>query len=674
MKKGIKYSLWVGACVLGLVVVAGLLAPRFIDINAYKPRIEAMVSNQTGRSFSMGDDVDISLFPWVGVRLSDVKLGNPPGFSEPLMAQIQSFEVRLRVLPLIQRRVEIKTFRLEQPRIYLERQKNGKVNWEFTSPEPVLKPMPGKEAPPAESTAPEATGTLPIADLDIRELVLAQGMLTFKEGDKETRVTDVNLRLGNVRLDQPMDLECAVRVDDRPVSVSGKIGPLGPAPGQTDIPLALTVKAVETLALSVTGQVTQPTKTPGFMGDLDLAAFSPKQLFKALEMPLLLEPRDASVLESCSLKGRIQATATEIFVPSGELVLDDSRLTFTARVKAFARPDVNFDIQLDQLDLDRYLPPPQTEPAKADAAEPVPASPPESAPAPVALGEKPGKSQLNKGPLTRLLLHGKLTTGPLKVANMKVDSLSTHIAADGGIFFLESLKLNLYQGRMRSDIRVDLRRKEPRINLVLGMKDIQAGPLTRDVQGKDIIEGTLGGTMELTMRGTTPDRIKRTLSGRGKKVFSNGAIKGIDIASTIRTLAGQLPESDQVKPKTDFAELQVPFMVRNGLSVVEHASLKSPLLRVSADGQTHLVDQTLDFMVVPKLVATLKGQGDETQRTGLSIPLRITGTFAKPTITPDMQAFVRDQVINEKGLLNQYLKDPKGTEKEVKGLLKGLFN
>jgi len=53
-------SIIIGALIV-LIIALLLIVPRFVDINRYKPRIERMVSESTGRAFSIGGDIDLSL-------------------------------------------------------------------------------------------------------------------------------------------------------------------------------------------------------------------------------------------------------------------------------------------------------------------------------------------------------------------------------------------------------------------------------------------------------------------------------------------------------------------------------------------------------------------------------------------------------------------------------------
>ena len=130
MKKVLKWVSIITAAVVLLFLVALLIVPRFVSLDRYRPLIESKVSQATGRPFTLGGDIKLSLIPWAGLHLTDLRLGAPPGFKEKDLITIQSFEFQVKLLPLLFKDIQVKRFVLVDPRIVLEKNKNGKTNWE----------------------------------------------------------------------------------------------------------------------------------------------------------------------------------------------------------------------------------------------------------------------------------------------------------------------------------------------------------------------------------------------------------------------------------------------------------------------------------------------------------------------------------------------------------------
>jgi AsmA protein len=97
---------------------------------------------------------------------------------------------------------------------------------------------------------------------------------------------------------------------------------------------------------------------------------------------------------------------------------------------------------------------------------------------------------------------------------------------------------------------------------------------------------------------------------------------------------------------------------------------------VTAAGDANLVKETLDFRVEPKVVATIKGQGDTQQRSGLMVPVLVSGTFAKPSFAPDLAGMAKKQLeetVLGSGQEGGQKLDKKSLEKTAKGVLKGIL-
>ena len=164
------------------------------------------------------------------------------------------------------------------------------------------------------------------------------------------------------------------------------------------------------------------------------------------------------------------------------------------------------------------------------------------------------------------------------------------------------------------------------------------------------------GQVALAMRGDSAEKIKKTLNGKGEFVVNDGAIVGVDLAGMVRNVEGAfgLKVEEGQRPRTDFAELDAPFTLTNGVFETSNTTLKNPFIRLAAKGTANLVDETLNFRVKPKLVATLEGQGGKMSQSGLAVPVLVTGTFSSPKFRPDLESII------EKGLKKEL---PGGLEK-----------
>ena len=656
MNKAIKWGLIICTSLVVLVIAILLIAPAFIDIRDYKPQLEKKVAEATGRPFSVGDDLNLSLFPWAGISFSNLRLGNTPGFSEKELVTVKSFEVRIKLLPLISKDIQVKRFILNEPSITLVKNKNGQVNWAQPND---AKEKSATEKTTTESTAEAAESGLPIKDLTVGEFSIKNGSIIWIDHTSNTRqeVTAVNLKLKDVSLERPVRLSFSARLENQPLSIDGTVGPVGKDFKQATIPLDLDLKAATELALKLNGSLKNPGSSPSFDLAVDIKTFSPRKLMTALGQDFPVVTTDPKALDQVALKASLKGSQTKVSVSNGMLNLDESTLKFSLNASDFSRPNLAFEINLDRINLDRYLPPASDKPGAA-------AKPAEKKPS-------------DYRPLRKLILDGQIKIGQLVVSKAKIEDMLVHVIAKNGIINLNPLKLNMYHGSVAGIAKLNVQQDTPRMNVNLDVANIQAGPLLQDVLEKDILEGITNAQVNLSMSGNEAAAIKKTLNGSGQVQFIDGAIIGIDLAGMIRNAkaAFGLGQKPAQRPRTDFAELNAPFSIKRGLVHTPQTSLKSPLIRVLAAGDANLVNETLDFRVEPKVVATIKGQGDAEQRSGLMVPVLVSGTFSDPQFAPDLAGMAKKQL--EQTILGtgegKQLGDKEGLEETAKGVLKGLL-
>ena len=621
MKTTLKWAGGVVVCLVVVVIAALLIIPAFVDVKQFKAPLEKYLSEVSGRPVSVGDDVRLSLFPWAGVSFSALKLGNTPAFAEKEFLTVKSFDVRLKLLPLLIKKVEVDRLVVQEPRVFLVTNKDGHVSWDFGA-----KPAESKPATKPD-TAPAQTG-LPIQSFMVGELSIQNGQLTLIDHGKGSlqEISGMNLSLKDVSLERPVRFSFSASVNQRPVSAEGRFGPVGANLGQGAIPLELKVDAFGQLKLQVKGSVENLLAAPLARLTVDVTEFSPRKLFAEIgqSLPATADPK---VLERLALKAAVKADAKAVAVSDGLLAIDDSKLSFTLNAREFSKPNLTFDFRLDQIDLDRYLPP---KAAASSGAQPAQATP----------------QKTDYAPLRRLVMDGTVAVGKLTVNNAKLEDVHLKIAAKEGVLSLDPLTMKLYQGIAAGKTVVNFKGASPVTDVQLHLDKVQVHPLLKDLADQDFIEGTANTQVALSMTGEDPARVKQSLNGKGRLVFTDGAIIGVDLAHMARNVKAALggQAASGPKPRTDFAELLVPFTIENGVFHTAETSLKSPLLRLLATGQADLVKETLDFRLDPKLVGTIKGQGDREDRSGLEVPIIVSGSFADPGFRPDVESIAKDRL------------------------------
>ena len=639
MKKAIKWVAVIGGGLIVVIIALLLIVPMFVNLQKYKPEIEKQVTKATGRPCSIGGDLRLSLFPWAGLTFSDLHLGNPPGFGEKPFLSVKAFDVRARLIPLLFRELEVKRFVIDGLQVVLERNKQGRGNWEG-----IGKPSAGAVLEPAEKRSKdrEPQKGLPVEALVVGEFAVANSSILFIDDatGRKREISQVNLRLKDVSLDRPIRLALSAAVEGNPLSVEGQLGPLGKDPGKGEIPVDFAVEAFNEVDLQLKGSLIEPANRQQFDLKFETSPFSPRKLMSAIGQSFPIATADPQALSRVALKAKVKGDPQSLAVSDGDLQLDESRLDFALNARDFPRPDVSFDVKLDRINLDRYLPAPAEGKGSGESGQVEP-------------------KRTDYAPLRKLVLAGSVQVGSFTVKKAKLENLHLKVSGKNGVFLLDPVTAKLYQGTLTTKAGLDVSQDIPKTSVSLEAKGIQGGPLVKDLTAKDFIEGVGKIDAVIGMAGAGPDTIKRSLNGKGEFLFRDGAIKGIDLAGMVRNVKAtfDLAKAGE-RPRTDFSEFVIPFTITHGIVTTTQAALTSPLVRLLAAGKANLVDQTLDFRVEPKFVATLKGQGDTKERKGIAVPVLVRGTFSSPTFQPDLKGLL------EKGLREGLLPTP---EKKTAG-------
>ena len=297
---------------------------------------------------------------------------------------------------------------------------------------------------------------------------------------------------------------------------------------------------------------------------------------------------------------------------------DESNIKAKGGMSGFEQPAYDFDVTIDKLNVDRYLPP-KTAQAEDTAQQ---------KPAPADAEEEP----IDLSALKPLDLKGSVRIGRLQASNVKAANVRVDLRAKGGRLTVDPLAANLYQGTARGSATVDANANRFAVKQTLS--GVQIGPLLRDAAEKDVLEGKGTVVLDVVTQGARVDELKRALNGSARLALRDGAVKGVDLAGAVRRVKslfnpGDVEGSGSVKEKTDFSELSASFTIRNGVAHNEDLSLKSPFLRVAGSGDVNIPQNAMDYVVKTSVVASMAGQGgaERPELKGLTVPVRVSGPF-----------------------------------------------
>ncbi len=670
----------VGILVLLFVIAAVILVATF-DPNDYKQRIEAAVEQTTGRELALQGDIDLSLFPWLGMKLGPAVLGNAKGFGDEPFARVKNVDVRVALLPLFRGEVRADTVHLKGLEANLTRNAQGVGNWEDLM----------QDTKPQAPEQPQQPG---------RKLVLAVGGIEIEDAavhwrdaqaGTDLRVAPVDLSTGELAFGEPFDIDLALRAQNAKPAIKADVNLTGeatvnpdtqryaladarltvdaageglPKDGveaalETAIKADLTagVVAVQPLTLEVAdlrlaGQLDarELNATPQITGELNSDAFNPRKLLTALGQSLP-PTSDPAVLNTAMLKLGFNATPESATLSKLEMQLDDTHLTGQAAVKSFTDPAINFDLAVDAIDLDRYMPPE----AKAKPnGKPKPAPPADDD-----LG-------LPIDMLRDLHLDGRLTVGKLKASGLNMNDVKATITARDGLIRVEPLGMALYQGSMKGNASLDVRGNTPKFTMYGLLDAVQAGALLTELAGDDYLTGTTRLAINVNTQGQKLSALQQQLNGSMNASFKEGSISGSELAGRIaRVVAffrGQPAAAASDSSETRFTSLTGTASITNGILSNNNLALVAPLILAKGQGKVNIPQSVVDYTLNIALNDAGKPKNNR------FVPLEIGGTLSDLDYRLALTDVVKEQA---KQAIQQELQEKKqNLEGELQDKLK----
>jgi AsmA protein len=689
-----------GGIVLALLLVLGGVLYALFDSDKIKAQLTQTVFEKTQRRLEISGPLQLSLWPNVGIKLGRATLSEHAS-GKPFLA-LNSARVSVAVMPLLQKQINIDGIAVDGLNVLLIKRKDGTLNIaDLTAG--------GSDTPDEKVGAGDtAAKDRKALHIDVASIRLNNAQLTWRDEKTgaSTTLSKLNFSTGHVAADSASgtlaieSLALATHIQNAADGIDLELA----APQLKLTPEQATGKSV-TLSARLAGNGRRATiqlmlsDVTGTLHDLKAALVfdMDAQTGETKLKTHLTSPLAANFTTQNIALGKIAGSADiahpampmqQVHLPlNGNLRLDltnqkaalnlttqfdESKVRLAANAEKFSPLALGFDLALDRLNVDKYLPP-KPEAAKAGAAAPGSASG-------TGAGRSSAETPLDFSALNGLNLHGALSIGSLQVSKLKFANLHAQLKLANGRLNVAPLAANLYGGSMNGSMMVNANGNAVALRQTLA--GISINPLLKDLANKDLLAGKGALMVDVTGRGATVSALKKSLNGAASLSLRDGAIKGINLAQSLRDIQARLGKQDVTQQsnsaaQTDFSELSASFRITNGVAHNEDLAMKSPFLRLTGAGDVDIGNSQINYLAKASVVQNDTGQGgkDLDQLRGLTIPVRITGPLENISWKIEVASLINDAVkakakaqLDEK---KQELQQKAGDK--LKERLKGLF-
>ncbi len=428
---------------------------------------------------------------------------------------------------------------------------------------------------------------------------------------------------------------------------------------------------IETLGMSMQSRlsITELLDSPNAKGEFKLQEFSPQKLAKALAIELP-ETQAEKALQSASLSFDFAGDAHSVNINSLNINLDKSSIKGTVSVRDFAKPKINYSLNMGVINLDDYLPP---------AGKPVAVSKKNKGASSVSTkADIPIKLPLDL--LRSLNVNGSLDISSLQVFAQSISNIEIKTRIKNGLINVPKLNARALQGKITSSAQLDVSKNTPRYQFKLTAKKLQAesviNPLLQNILGEKAVSmnGSANMTLDIKTRGQSVNQLTSRLNGRFKINLGNAKLNGVDAEYFVRkAVAGYLTEKKmavpaawrgEYKPKqtTALKMARASAIITNGEIKNKDLLLQASRFKVTGAGKINLPREKLDYRIVVDVKPTRTESAGE-RLLDIPMPIFVKGNFSQPDISIDSKVWLKSV---GKGLRAEVKKEIKQAIKKEK--------
>ena len=642
----LRHVLLLSACLLGLLVIAALVVTLLripLDLARYKPLLESGVSEALGREISVDGDIVVTTSLWPFFELHGLRIANPGGHGNGDLASMELARISVGLLPLLQRKVRIREFRVSGLALDLVRAPDGGGNW-------VVQGSAGETTDPGTDVAGSAAPGSPdqreaiAADaLSVDKLLLEDIRVSYRDGDQAPLAFVMERAEGAAPVDEPMRLSMQGSLLEEAFTLEVEANSLADFLTMTRSQLGMELDIAATrFAFSGLSEALRGGRETELQVVVEGADLSSMNDLLRLDLPPLADYRLRADLHA--VPGQLRLSALEARVKDS--VLSGSVLVDQSGERPFATVDLTAElIQLQDFDTGDWTA--ERSEAAAKQAEPTDEGDESVARAKV----------LSPEALARANAKLSLTVAQVLSGDDSLGSGELQLSLENGRLDLDPLQFKLPRASLlvRGSLKPGAQASEASLRVLL--QNFDFGVLTRLSDPGSEVGGTLSVDLDITAAASNTHNILSGANGYldilgHPENFRSGMV---DLWA-VNLLSAVVTTSSKDEAVSEINCLIGRFSLTDGVMTADNLAADTSKIRICGKGKISFVDNRFNLVARPKAkrpeffsLATplaVRGEFDDF-RIGMKAGVLTLGTTAtkfviSPITTPFRRVFKRD--------------------------------
>ncbi len=586
---------WTGAVLAILALIVTILILIW-DWNWFRGPLERAASARLHRQVTIAGDLNVNLWSWrPSATVDGISIANPSWAGAGKLGTIDRLRVRVRLVPLLWGKADIRVLAVERPNFSLLADAKGRRNWDFSD---------GREKKPMD---------LP----PIQRFVIRDGQLRYLDAQRDIRFQGtINAREKLGANNRGFELTGKGTINGAPFRAEVVGGPLLNIKRTKPYPFDIDLHAGRTY-ITARGAVPKPFDMGEFYMNATARGPDMAQLFPLTGIALPNTPpyslrgrlsRDGLVWRVDNLGGRVGDSDL-----SGELSVDTGK----------ERPLLKAKLQSQSLDWDD-LGPFFGAPPKAGGGETL-------SPEQAAMAQKMAAQQrlfpdapLDVSRIRAMDADVSYSARSIRDTPVKINGGSVRVRLEDGLLRANPLKLDLPRGEVTGYANLDARKATPVTDLDLRLTNARIESLIPfQYQGAPALTGPVVGRAKLTGTGNSVHKAFASANGQVTIVSTGGEIReafaelaGVNVVKGL----GLLNKKDKTPVRCAVAS----FQTTGGKMTANDIVLDTGPVLVAGKGAVNLDTERMDFR--------FRGHDKKFRLVRVLLPVTVKGPLMAPKL------------------------------------------